>query len=142
MFGYKQEAISIYEKVSQSFLRDGQGLFLYGRELLHSGQNEKAIFFLNQAKETFCNDQIYILLGNAHDEIGQRLIAKNYFQKAVYMIPKKMNSRFELMNHYLKWKDTVNARVWANSILNMKIKVHSEATFRIKEKTAEILRKM
>ena len=52
-----------------------------------------------------------------------------------------MQSRLNLVNFYLERKDSVNARFWANSIINMPIKIPSITTIGIERKAEQILAK-
>jgi hypothetical protein len=55
------------------------------------------------------------------------------------MVPNRMISRKNLLDFYLERKDTTNAIYWANSIINMPVKINSEITRNMQQKTKEIL---
>lgn len=50
------------------------------------------------------------------------------FLKAIYMVPNRMASRYDIVQFYIENKDTAKALHWAYSIKNMPVKVPSEKT--------------
>lgn len=69
-------------------------------------------------------------------------MAEESYKHAVYMVPNRMTSRFDLLNYYIRQKDTIDAVRWANSILNMPVKVPSMRTENMLKKTRLLLQEL
>jgi hypothetical protein len=58
------------------------------------------------------------------------------------MVPNRMLSRKNLLDFYIERKDTINALYWANSIVNMPVKVRSNITDQLQEKAKLTLKQL
>ncbi|HVK98144.1 MAG TPA: hypothetical protein VM368_10005, partial [Flavisolibacter sp.] len=72
-------------------------------------------------------------------ELGNHEQAERDYKTAVYMVPNRMKSRFELIQFYLSIKDTSNAIFWAKSIMKMPVKIRSNKTDLLLEQTGRFL---
>jgi len=137
--GFRQKAIEKYKNLNDSYIQDGSMFYLYAQELYSTNQLTKAQEILSKAKKLYCTNEVYKLSARIENELQNYLQAEADYKKAIYIVPNRMTSRNELFEHYLGRKDTVHAIYWANSILNMPIKVPSQKTKNIQQRTKEAL---
>ncbi len=114
-------------------------LYLYAQELYYINQLTQARETLSRAKKFYCSHDVYKLSAAIESEVKNYKKAEADYITAINMVPNRMVSRNELFEFYLERKDTARAIYWANSILNMPVKVVSEKTKNIRQKTKEIL---
>lgn len=77
-----------------------------------------------------------------NNELGNYKEAEKEYQISLYMVPNRMKSRYDLMNLYLQQKDTANAIYWANSILEMPVKIPSQVTRQLQIQTKGLLSRL
>jgi hypothetical protein len=141
MIGFKKRAIGKFEKLSQSYIKDGNTMYLYSKELYYSGELALAEKNLKMTQKYFCTSELYLLLGETMDEQNKKREAEKNLIIAVNMVPNSVNSRYELLKFYEEIKDTANMTYWANSVVNMKIKVPSQTTIYLQNKAEMILKR-
>jgi O-antigen polymerase len=139
--GYKLKAVKAYKELNGSYFNDGNDVFLYARELYNVGQVTRAKEVLNIAKTKISFNEVYKFSAALEMELKNYKNAEADLKKVVFMIPNRMQPRYNLMEFYLTQKDTANATYWANSIKNMPVKVPSETTRSIQQKVKLFLTK-
>ena len=137
--GFRQKAIEKYTVLSNSYIQEGNMLYLYAQDLYYTNQLTQAREILTKAKKFYCTNEVYKLSAEIENELQNYSQAEADYKKAIYMVPNRMVSRNELLDFYLERKDTTNAILWANSILNMPVKVPSQRTINIQKKVREVL---
>lgn len=140
--GFRQKAIEKYGHLNSSYVQDGNMLYLYAQELYYINQLIQARETLNRAKKSYCTHDVYKLSAAIESELKNYKQAEADYKTAINMVPNRMASRNELFGFYLERKDTASAIYWANSILNMPVKVASEKTKNIRQKTKKILNRL
>lgn len=139
IIGYRKEAIKKYQKIIEMYPNIGVNYFYYTQELYYSNQLPDALKILKKGKFYYVDNRVYKLQADIEQELGMLNEAEKSYLHTIYMVPNRMGSRFDLLKFYTKTKDTSKAIYWANSILNMQIKVPSEKTERLLEQTQVIL---
>jgi len=137
--GFKQQSIKKYQVLNNSYIKDGNVLYLYAQELYFSNQLEKAAKILNTGKRYYSSNEVYKLSAAIENELQNYSKAEKDYKTAIYMVPNRMISRSNLLYFYLERKDTANAIYWANSIIYMPVKIPTKNTSIIQQKTKEIL---
>lgn len=137
--GFKQEALKQYKLLANSGIKDGNMLYQYAQALYHNNQPALAVPVLKQAKRYYCAANLYTLSARLEFELQHYSEAEKDYQTAVFMVPNKMISRYDLLSFYIETKDTANIVFWSKSILNMPVKVPSSITSNIHEKAKAVL---
>lgn len=137
--GFKKDALKKYERLSNSYIKDGNTRYLYALELYYAERLDHAGRVLHHLKRCYCNHEVYILSAKIAEGMGYYQMAEREYLFAINMVPNRMLSRFELLNFYVKQKDTVRAIYWANVIMHMPVKVPSSTTNALQQKTAALL---
>lgn len=136
--GFREKAIEKYRSLNNSYMQDGNILYLYAQELYYTNQLIQARETLKRAKKLYCTNEVYKLSAAIESELQNYAQAEADYKTAIYMVPNRMVSRNELLNYYLEIKDTANAAYWANSILNMAVKIPSLKTRNIQQRVNKI----
>ncbi len=139
--GFKTKAVKQYEILSTSYFNDGNDIFLYAKELYNVGQVAKAKEVLNIAKTKIAFNEVYKFSASIEMEMKNYKNAEQDLLKVIYMIPNRMQPRINMMEFYLQQKDTVQATFWANSVVNMPVKIVSETTIALQNKAKAFLAK-
>ncbi|MDQ3844385.1 MAG: O-antigen ligase family protein, partial [Bacteroidota bacterium] len=140
--GYRKKAVTFYKPLVYSYIKDGNTLYFYARDLYHSNELEKANLMLRKARKYFCTNEVYRLSASTAFELHNIQEAENLYKTALYMVPNRMVSRYDLLNFYSAMKDTTNAMYWATSIVTMEVKVPSKKTFRMQQRAATMLQSL
>ncbi len=138
--GFRQKAIEKYKHLNSSYIQEGNMLYLYAQDLYYINQLSKARETLSRAKKLYCTHDVYKLSAAIESELKNYKQAEADYITAINMVPNRMVSRSELFEFYLERKDTASAIYWANSILNMPVKVVSQKTQNIRQRTKGILK--
>jgi len=140
--GFKQKAFEKYKELNSAYIKDGHVLYFYAQELYYRNQLQEALQVLSKAKMYYCNHEVYKLSAAIENELQNFTAAVKNYKTAIYMVPNRMISRADLLDFYLERKDTANAIFWANSILNMPVKIPSIITrniqLKIKKELAQL----
>lgn len=139
--GFKTEAMKEYKMLSHYYSSYGHNTFKYAELLYYTNQLSDARVILEGAQKTYIDNGVYKLKAKIENELGNFREAEKYYLKTVYMVPNRMASRYDLMNFYFSRRDTLGAIKWANSILNMPVKVPSEKTKMMLKATKDSLSK-
>ncbi len=137
--GFRQSAIEKYRSMRDSYLQEGNMLFLYAQELYYTNQLTLARETLKKAKKYYCSNEVYKLSATIEKELKNYEQAEIDYKTAIYMVPNRMVSRNELFKYFVYRKDTINAVYWGHSILNMPVKIPSHKIDDIRQKTKQIL---
>lgn len=140
--GFKNQSLKIYKALSESYNKDGPTLFSYGKQLYYSNQLTTAYSILQETKKYYTDNEVYKLSASISYELGDIKQAEEDYKTALYMVPNRMISRYELFTFYLTIKDTANAIYWGHSILQMPVKVPSVTTENLQTQTKIILQKL
>lgn len=138
LIGKKSEALRKYEKVLSRYEGKGDVMLLYAEQLYYTNRLREALVILNHAKKYYVDNKLYRLKATIEAELGLFKEAERDFLHSIYMVPNRMTSRFELMNFYLNAGDSIKARNWAKSIVEMPIKVPSFRTELMLKETKKI----
>lgn len=131
--GFKNESLSAYSSLQKSFAKDETFLYAYAKQLYNSNRLAEAKNVLAEAKQYYTENELYKLSAAINYEQGNFKEAEKDYLMAMYMVPNRMISRYELYNFYLSIKDTTKAIRWAQSILSMPVKIPSERTATIQK---------
>ena len=137
--GFKTKAISRYKELSNCYIKEGNDLFEYSRELYYSNQLQEAKKMLSIAKKYYSSNEVYKLSASIEAELKNYKQAEGDLKTVINMVPNRMQSRLNMVEFYLEQKDTTKARYWANSIINMPVKIISPTTSGIQKRAKEIL---
>ncbi|MBK8519391.1 MAG: O-antigen ligase family protein [Chitinophagaceae bacterium] len=137
--GFRQMAIEKYKHLNSSYIQEGNMLYLYAQELYNINQLSMARETLSRAKKFYCTNEVFKLSAAIESELKNYKQAEADYKTAINMVPNRMASRSELFEFYLERKDTASAIYWANSILKMPVKIASQKTKNIRQRTKEIL---
>ncbi|MFZ1452997.1 MAG: hypothetical protein WAT20_09855, partial [Ferruginibacter sp.] len=121
------------------YIQEGNMLYLYAQELYNINQLSMARETLSRAKKFYCTNEVFKLSAAIESELKNYKQAEADYKTAINMVPNRMASRSELFEFYLERKDTASAIYWANSILKMPVKIASQKTKNIRQRTKEIL---
>jgi len=136
--GFKRKATQKYKELNESSINDGNVMYLYAHELYHTNQPNLAAKVLSEAKKYYCSNSVYKLSAQIEQQLQHYSSAEGDYKTAVYMVPNRIISRWDLLNYYIERKDTANIIYWSNSIINMPVKVLSQITINIQEKAKKI----
>jgi O-antigen ligase len=138
--GYIQKALKVHENLERFYyISEGSTLYQYAELLKNSNQLEKAWKETEKTKRYLTSPKVYKLAASIAEEIGNYSEAEKNYLTAVYITPNRIVARYELLNFYLKSHQKEKAISWANSIMTMPIKVHSQTTTTIKNEVSAIL---
>lgn len=124
----KKAALEMYEALTNSKHLHGYNFFLLSQRLYYTGRTLEAYEAICKCMNYYTDNNTYLLKGQIEADLGKYDNAEQSYRKAVFMVPNRMASRFELMNFYHQCGDTTKAKFWANSILSMPVKVPSAKT--------------
>jgi len=94
---------------------------------------------LSIAKKYYSSNEVYKLSASIEAELKNYKQTEGDLKTVINMVPNRMQSRLNMVEFYLEQKDTANARYWANSIINMPVKIISPTTSGIQKRAKEIL---
>ncbi len=136
--GYKNESLKLYRTLNEHLFCDGYTRFLYARELYNSNKLDEAKAIIKKAKISYIDNEVFALSANILIEQKLYKDAEPELKEALFMVPNRIKSRYELFRFYLNQQDTINAKIWQNSILNMVIKIPSAITDNFIQRTKAI----
>ncbi len=128
MTGKKRDALELYKKLATHYPAHGYNKYLYAEHCYYMNETERADSALAEAQKTYTDNKVYSLKARINAEKGNLKDAEQCFLKAIYMVPNRMASRYDIVQFYIENKDTAKALHWAYSIKNMPVKVPSEKT--------------
>ena len=140
--GYRTDAINGYRKLCTTYPTVGYNYLSLAEQLYYSNRLDEALLTLEKGRKYYVDNKLYKLKANIENESGKYAEAEKSYLMAIYMVPNRMGSRFDLMNFYISRNDTVKAINWVNSIIKMPVKVPSERTENMLRYTKDILLKL
>lgn len=140
--GYKKQSMDIYEELSHSFINDAITSYAYARELYNRNRLVDAKNVLDKTKTLYCINDLYRLKAKIDEELYNFQEAEANYKTALYMVPNRIRSRYDLFEFYLRRKDTLHAIYWAKSIANMPIKIPSEITENFQGQAKKLLHEL
>lgn len=130
--GYKNEAVKKFTTISKIYTKRYGFVDTYANTLYLSGKTSEAIAVMEKAHDYACSRQFHAALGNWYAEMGDSIKAKQNLETALYIAPQYLQSRLDLMNFYVSRKDSANAKLWAEKIIDCPIKIPSSKANSIK----------
>lgn len=140
--GKKRDALELYKKLATHYPAHGYNKYLYAEHCYYMNETERADSALADAQKTYTDKKVYSLKARINAEKGNLKDAEQCFLKAIYMVPNRMASRYDIVQFYIEKKDTAKALQWAYSIKNMPLKVPSEKTSLMLFRTDELIKKI
>ncbi len=137
--GFKTEALETYSTLNQSYIKSGPAMFAYAKQLYNANKLSEAGMVIEETKRFYTDNELYKLSAAIEYELGNLKKAEEDYKTALYMVPNRMRSRYELMNFYFAVKDTAKAIYWGQSILNMPVKIPSISTENLQKQTKILL---
>lgn len=122
------EAIKRYEKLYPEIEKDSPNLMIYAKSLALNGQHAKAIKIYEQALKYLSDPFLCNNLGLSYQAIGNFNKAEMMYQKSSRMIPSLIYPRYLLAKLYIKNRELDKAKIIAREIVNLPVKVYSEAS--------------
>ena len=139
--GMYGEAIPKYTEIYQDYRENSDFLLNYGGALYFGGKYRKALKVLNKAKKYNSSNNLYILLGNVYNELGNYTQAETSYKRAVNIIPNRLYPRYLLVKSYIKANNNKKAKKLAEEVISMKAKFLSVAEKQIKSELTQLLKK-
>ncbi|WPO78559.1 tetratricopeptide repeat protein [Flavobacterium sp. KACC 22761] len=137
--GFRKKAIQTYHKISNNSIEDSDVLYNYADELSKVNKIDSALIVLHQSSYYLNNDKSALLMGNLLEAKRMFSEAEKNYKEAIFMNPKLFINRASLFKFYYETKQYKKAQYWGNSILNMPIKVHSQAIIDVKNETKKLM---
>lgn len=137
--GFKTKALQSYASIQPLWINDGTAMYSYAKELYSANRLTEAKLILSEARKHYSGNELYHLSASIAYEEGDYEQAEKDYLTALYMVPNRMKSRYELFNFYLNVKDTAKAIYWGNSLLNMPVKIPSHITKTLRQRTKQTL---
>lgn len=133
------EATKRYEEILTETPDKRLILVGYGKAL-HMNRNVKeSAVILEKASHTMADPFLFSNLGDAYQATNQFDLAERAYQQSSNMIPNRMYPKYLLAKMYWKQHDTLRAKQTAKQIMEMPIKVPSQAITQMKREMNEVL---
>jgi len=140
--GYKTEAINKYRQLTAKYPEVGYNWFYYAQQLYYSNRLAEATACLDNCRKYYTDNKVYKLKADIELELKNYNAAEKDYLRTIYMVPNRMGSRVDLLNFYIKTKNSDKALYWAKSILNMPVKVRSDRVDAMLKQTKSVLDKL
>lgn len=140
--GFKTEASKTYASAYKPGRNSGPFLLAYARQLYYANRLPEAMNLVEEAKTRYTENDLYTLSAAIRLETGDTAEAEKDYKTALYMVPNRMRSRYDLMQFYLLTKDTSTAVYSARSILYMPVKIPSATTKNLQNQTKKLLKSL
>lgn len=141
-FGYFESVKNEYARLFPVLKNNGEFLFFYGASLSATGNYKEAIKYLEQAKQKFSDPNLYIILGQSYEHLGNFKKAELNLLHASFIVPAKLFPRYLLAKLYYKNNMITKAEETANTILQYKTKIKTTAADEIKTEMKELIEKI
>lgn len=132
--GYKKQALTKMKAVYPVLHSNGDYLFMLATVYSSLNKKDSALFFMEKSARTKNDYELNRKLGQLYSETGNIVLAEKYFLQAVYMVPNRFRSREMLVNYFVHLGKSKEALFWAWQTIQLKEKVRSASTKRIKER--------
>lgn len=123
---------------------DHESLFSVGRSLREEGRYYNGRYnysnaILSQGTRCSADPMFYVLMGNNYKDMKQYDLAEQAYKKAFSVMPNRLYPLYQLMLLYQDSGDMKKAKTMAKRVIDMKPKIESRATRKMKEKASEFL---
>ncbi|MDO6432304.1 O-antigen ligase family protein [Flavitalea sp. BT771] len=129
-----------YNEIYSTLDNNGRFLYNYGVELSTDNDYMQSLTMLEKAGKYFTNTDLLVYLGDDYLGIKNYEKAKEYYMKAVTMVPKKFLPKYALMQYYQTIHNKRSADSLAEKILTAKIIYPSAEIYTIKGQALELLK--
>lgn len=133
------EAIKKYKILYPEIEKDAPNLMIYAKALALDGQHQEAIKVYEQALKYLADPFLYNNSGLSYQAIGDLKKAEMMYQKSSRMIPNLIYPRYLLANLYIQNKEFDKATIIAREIVNLPVKIYSEASNEMKKEMTDFL---
>jgi O-antigen polymerase len=140
--GYKNKALAIYAELKDYPFQDYNVLYNEAVVWHQKKDLKKALQVLSNCEKINIDDNILKLKAEIYNELGNYSEAEKNYLLAVYMIPNRMQSKYNIMQFYKQQHQLTKATEWAHTILKMPIKVPSATTDQLLKNTKAILKEI
>jgi tetratricopeptide (TPR) repeat protein len=123
--GYRQEALLVYRKLYPVLKEDNAFSRDYISALIQSGDCNKAIDEIKRVLTKTSNYIIYTQLADCCYKTGRFAEAESAYRQAVYLVPNRFTSRFNLFNYYQQTGQDAKALETGKDLLSMPVKIPS-----------------
>jgi len=123
--GESETAVVFYNKLYPILKGDPYFLYNYGVVLSMSDQYNQSIAIFEKCKLKLYDNDLLTFLGNSYKQEGDYLASEQAFLEAIYLVPHKFLSRYQLAGLYIETGQTEDALYWANEIIGEEPKVPS-----------------
>jgi O-antigen polymerase len=128
-----------YQLLYPDILDNSRFLYHYGGELMQNSDFDRSIDVLELAKCSTIDEKMLCFLAESYYQKGNYVQAEKNYLLAVYIVPSRFFPKYFLMNFYQKINRISDAKKWANTIINMPIKIESAEVFQIKKEAKQVL---
>jgi O-antigen ligase len=136
-----QAATDFYGKALKFMPSEKAILLEMGKSYLLSNQNSSCIKLLATAEKSISDPFLYSNMGEAYSNLGNYQKSERCFLHAIALMPNRMYPRYLLAKLYIKSHQIKKAKLLANEINSMPIKIESSATAEMKTEINELIKK-
>jgi O-antigen polymerase len=133
------EAEKRYQKVINILPNKRFVLLSYGKALYMNGKIKQSADVLKEASQSIADPFLLNNLGDSYQALKKYDLAEQAYITASDMVPNRMYPKYLLAKMYLNTHDTLKAKQVAKKIIEMPVKVPSQATTQMKNEMVKIL---
>lgn len=137
--GKTKRAFSSYEELMPKLSCDKLFLYNYASELMLYGDLNRGIPMLENCRETMNDEDVYLQLGNAYENINNLSSAINAYKKAHLIAPYLMTPTYRLIPLYYSIGRKEQAINLSQRLLNQDVKIPSPQTKYMKNDISQFL---
>ena len=115
-------------------------LLSFGKKLREAGRYNDSNAILHQGTQCSADPVFYRIMGNNHKDMKNYDLAELAYYKAFAVMPNRLSPLYQLMMLYQECGDNMKKKAMARRIIEMKPKIDSHTTEKMKEKAREFLR--
>jgi tetratricopeptide (TPR) repeat protein len=135
--GYKLVALEKLQTISHWPFTSGESLFQHAFLLYQINKPLEALACINQSERFNSSHLSMQLKGDILYSLKQYPQAEQCYLSAVYMIPNRLRSKYQLMQFYKNTGEVTKARYWQHVLLTQPVKINSPEAVRLKELAAK-----
>lgn len=135
------EASRLYGQVAEKRLASPDYLLGYGKALYMTGEYERAISILENASKHIADPFMYCTLGDAHAKLKSYQKSQEAYTRSILVTPNRLYPRYLLVKMLLEKGDTLEARVQAKNITDLRVFAPSQASSQILKEMEALLTK-
>lgn len=114
-------------------------LFAFGKKLREEGRYNESNAVLRQGTMCSSDPIFYVLIGNNYKDMKHYDLAEESYYKAFSVMPNRLYPLYQLMLLYQESGNVIKAKAMAKRVIEMKPKIDSQATRKMKEKAQLLL---